>query len=93
MVVSDRQEHVRDVFLAVDSGRHVVRRKGKAEAARSPRAGVVIIVEGVHVSLPRQVLPLVLEFCLNGLQVHDLASGLPSPKGRPHSYGDSSSVA
>ena len=42
---------------------------GEAEAARSPRVGV-IIVETVHGLLPHKVPPLALELCLGGLQVH-----------------------
>jgi hypothetical protein len=32
--------------------------------------GIVVIAERVHGSLPRKVLPLALELCLGGLQVH-----------------------
>jgi hypothetical protein len=54
----------------VGSGCHVVRHMGEAEAAGSPHAGIVIIAERVHILLPHKVLPLVLELCLGGLQVH-----------------------
>jgi hypothetical protein len=51
-------------------GRHVVHRAGEVEAARSPRVGIVVIAERIRGSLPCKVLPLVLELCLGGLQVH-----------------------
>jgi hypothetical protein len=59
---------VRDVFQAAGDGRHVVRRIGEAEAARSAR--VSVIVERVHGLLPRNVPSLALELYLGGLKVH-----------------------
>jgi hypothetical protein len=52
------------------SSRRVVRRTGEAEAARSPCAGIIVIAERVRGLLPCKVLPLTLELCLGGLQVH-----------------------
>jgi len=52
------------------SGYHVVRHVGEAEAARSPRAGVVVVAETVHGLLPCKVLPLTLYLCLGGFLVH-----------------------
>jgi hypothetical protein len=54
--------------------RHVVRHAGKAEAAGSPRVGVVVVVERVRGLLSRKE-SLALEPCLSSLQVH-----LPSPQ-------------
>jgi hypothetical protein len=51
-------------------GRHVVCHMGEAEATRSPRAGIVVIVERVRGLLPHKVPPLALKLCLGGLQVH-----------------------
>ena len=46
------------------------RRMEKMHHARSPHAGVVIIDRGLHGLLPRKLLPLELELCLDNFQVH-----------------------
>ena len=66
---------VTDVFKVAGDGRHVVRHTEQAEAARSPRAGIVIVAMRVRGLLPCKVPPLALELYLGGLHVH-----LPSPQ-------------
>jgi hypothetical protein len=49
---------------------HVVRRAREAKAARSPRAGIVVITKRARGFLLCKVLPLMLELCLGSLQVY-----------------------
>jgi hypothetical protein len=49
------------------------RPRGEAQHAGSPHAGVVIVGSGLRHLLPRKLLPLVLELCLSGLQIHLLS--------------------
>jgi hypothetical protein len=44
-----------------------VHHMGEAEAARSPRVGIIIVAERVCCLLSCKVLPLTLELCLDGL--------------------------
>jgi hypothetical protein len=43
---------------------------GEAQGAGSPHTGVVVLARRLHDLLPCKVLPLVLDLCINGLQVH-----------------------
>jgi hypothetical protein len=54
--------------------RQVVCHAGEAEDTGSPRAGIVVVTERVCGFLLCKVLPLMLELCLGGLQVHLLSA-------------------